>query len=998
MKQLPLISVIIPFYNIPEDFFKKCVESIECQTYPNLEVLVVDDGSDPKKSGYLDSYEKKYKNLTVVHKEKNEGLFAARITGFEHSHGEYIGFVDGDDSVSMDYYRTLFRQIEKYDADICIGDWVFEFETGEKRFPVAEELRNVDINYNNEEIVERFLKDHGYNFTWQIVSSKLYKRELFANCLPKFKKFNEIAKPLIMCEDVAFSSALYLNAKRVVNAHHVYYYYFKHSQQSTNVTTIAKFRKSLKDIVNVHEVFFKEQLIEKGIYDKYAKDLQLRTQNLYNGYFNVSKRIGCEEEYYNITGQTSVKESCKEITMAASELVVLNEDVAYFESIIKNLLDKNTKVVSFDIFDTLLLRKTLMPLDIFNLVENAFKKELSTAQQPKFVEIRKFAEMHSRTNKPDGETTLDEIYDYMVSHFGFDKALAQKLKEKELEIEYDCLIPRQTGFILYDISMINNKKVVYTSDMYLPKDFLLKVLKKNSYDDKNKLYLSNEYSKTKASGKLYKVVKEDCQVKYSEITHIGDNYNADVDKARSLNINAYHLPKAKDVFDWIVLSDFNDFNFSNTDLLNSLDGFIGLRLMFAQVVNKLFDFPFLIKQSTFQGSMKYIGYFALGMHLYAFVNWIIKNSNNAQNLHFVARDGYLPMKAYDLVASQTNNLPKSNYLFMSRPFLLPLSVFDKKDLFTITNQTTIDNKNLKKIIDYFPSECINVAELNKLSKERLTKTFNNYGDFYESIPSLEKVIDFDKLKAYQQKVKKYLAEKIKPNDILVDIGYNGRGETTLTNLMDAQVNGLYVHSNSDSVHKNELLTNFNNKCFYEFKPKVTGSIREFLFMKTDASFLGYDVENNFSPIMGKSEHNEHTTFVIKTIQNNALEFIKDLMNNYRDYIELLNMFQKDAASFPYELYLQSSSYLDRSMFLNFDFEDAMGTGNVDLLKCWNNQCRYYNPQYMSNVTNVSLARFVFEKFFPKNTKRRIFASKVARKLVPAGSKRRKFVRKLLFMK
>ena len=80
MKQLPLISVIVPFFNVPEHFFKKCIESIECQTYPNLEVLVVDDGSDPKKAKYVDGYEKKYKNLTVVHKEQNEGLFAARIT------------------------------------------------------------------------------------------------------------------------------------------------------------------------------------------------------------------------------------------------------------------------------------------------------------------------------------------------------------------------------------------------------------------------------------------------------------------------------------------------------------------------------------------------------------------------------------------------------------------------------------------------------------------------------------------------------------------------------------------------------------------------------------------------------------------------------------------------------------------------------------------------------------------------------------------------------
>ena len=92
-----LVSVIIPAYNI-EDYIGRCLDSVLSQTYKNLEIIVIDDGSSDRTGEILDDYEKKNHRMKVIHKE-NGGVSSARNIGIDRANGDYIGFVDGDDRV-----------------------------------------------------------------------------------------------------------------------------------------------------------------------------------------------------------------------------------------------------------------------------------------------------------------------------------------------------------------------------------------------------------------------------------------------------------------------------------------------------------------------------------------------------------------------------------------------------------------------------------------------------------------------------------------------------------------------------------------------------------------------------------------------------------------------------------------------------------------------------------------------------------------------------------
>ena len=116
------ISIIIPVYNV-EDYLPKCLNSLIYQTYQNLEIILVDDGSPDKCGKICDWYANKDKRIHVIHK-KNEGVARARNDGIEYATGDYISFIDSDDWIAKDAYEVLYQGLKKYHADCAVGGCV----------------------------------------------------------------------------------------------------------------------------------------------------------------------------------------------------------------------------------------------------------------------------------------------------------------------------------------------------------------------------------------------------------------------------------------------------------------------------------------------------------------------------------------------------------------------------------------------------------------------------------------------------------------------------------------------------------------------------------------------------------------------------------------------------------------------------------------------------------------------------------------------------------
>lgn len=120
-KNLPLISVIVPIYNV-EQFLPKCIDSILVQTYKNIEILLVDDGSPDRCGEICDEYAQKDKRIRVIHKP-NGGLSDARNAALDLMQGEWVTCVDSDDFITPDYLETLYGLCNKYNCKMSVADW-----------------------------------------------------------------------------------------------------------------------------------------------------------------------------------------------------------------------------------------------------------------------------------------------------------------------------------------------------------------------------------------------------------------------------------------------------------------------------------------------------------------------------------------------------------------------------------------------------------------------------------------------------------------------------------------------------------------------------------------------------------------------------------------------------------------------------------------------------------------------------------------------------------
>ena len=123
-----MISVIVPAFNVDTAIIRT-LDSILAQTYPELEVIVVDDGSVDETGRVIDNYASQHKRVTAIH-TKNQGVTAARLTGVAQASGEWIGFVDGDDKIEPDMYELLLKNAERYGADISHCGYQMIFADG----------------------------------------------------------------------------------------------------------------------------------------------------------------------------------------------------------------------------------------------------------------------------------------------------------------------------------------------------------------------------------------------------------------------------------------------------------------------------------------------------------------------------------------------------------------------------------------------------------------------------------------------------------------------------------------------------------------------------------------------------------------------------------------------------------------------------------------------------------------------------------------------------
>ena len=245
-----LISIIIPVYKV-EKYLEKCIQSLINQTYENLQIILVDDGSPDNCGKICDEYAKKDHRIEVIHKS-NGGLSDARNKGLEIAKGEYIGFVDSDDYIEADMYEVLYNLLKQYNADVSICNF-YTVSQGKIAIKNAE---NGIKEYNRIEILKEVLLDNNIqSYAW----NKLYKKELFDEIkYPVGKKYEDIGTTFYLLEKCN---------KVVVTGKSEYYYINRQDSIVNNVT-----ESTITDYIEL--IMQRYDYIEKNIKElsSYNKD------------------------------------------------------------------------------------------------------------------------------------------------------------------------------------------------------------------------------------------------------------------------------------------------------------------------------------------------------------------------------------------------------------------------------------------------------------------------------------------------------------------------------------------------------------------------------------------------------------------------------------------------------------------------------------------------------------------------------------------------------
>lgn len=285
-KDNPLISVIVPVYN-EEQYLQCCIQSIQKQTFKQLEIIIVNDGSTDNSGKICDDFAAADNRIQVIHKRKG-GLVLARKTGMKAASGNYIAYVDSDDWIEPDMISRLFNAVLEQDVDIAICGY-YE-DTGSKSKTVYHGIREgrYDKNTLMKDVYSRMIVNYDF-FEWGIIPgvvAKLFKKE----SIERFQL--EVDERITMGEDAACVYPCLLSCQSIYVMHECLYHY--RQIPTSMVRQIGDPELERKQYKIMYQ-YTKNRLIDLcNIYDcieqwnKYVLFLMFqRAEALYQGYYNL---------------------------------------------------------------------------------------------------------------------------------------------------------------------------------------------------------------------------------------------------------------------------------------------------------------------------------------------------------------------------------------------------------------------------------------------------------------------------------------------------------------------------------------------------------------------------------------------------------------------------------------------------------------------------------------------------------------------------------------
>ena len=271
------ISVIVPVYNVSE-YVEQCISSLTKQTLEDIEIIVVDDCGSDDSIKKVEKMASKDKRIKIIYNAQNQGLAESRNIGLTHVTSEFVGFLDSDDWVAIDFYEKLYNNIIKYQADIAVGDVLYYRK---EEHSLTREWVST-WNFKSGKKIITAPKDKQFNIYACACWNKLYRTKLFKDYDLKYPKGLKI-------EDVPITTITTILAKKIVLVKEAVLYY---RQRSGSIMAEGLKNRTPFDIFKIYEYTDKLLNEVKKITNKYYKPFyqiidNFKIFNIYSWYSNT---------------------------------------------------------------------------------------------------------------------------------------------------------------------------------------------------------------------------------------------------------------------------------------------------------------------------------------------------------------------------------------------------------------------------------------------------------------------------------------------------------------------------------------------------------------------------------------------------------------------------------------------------------------------------------------------------------------------------------------
>jgi predicted HAD superfamily hydrolase len=605
--------------------------------------------------------------------------------------------------------------------------------------------------------------------------------------------------------------------------------------------------------------------------------------NFFDGKDKLRDALSFYWGYRHIDKTESLKITVGNLFKNKPSLLENGNDSCFDVEFLKKINNENINTISFDIFDTLVSRKTSSPRDIFRLLEKnslkLFKRKINGLANLRIQSEDKLREYNlSEFGKQD--ISLDDIYLNFMELSGLEPDLVDKIKNAELEYELKFIEPRKSGIALFERAIRSQKDVILISDMYLPKEFLEKLLNLNGISGYSSLYVSCEYGLRKHEGDLYHYVLKERNLKANNILHIGDNIKGDIESAQAFGINTLHIPRA------VELLKRNNVRVSNIIINNPKSLNFQQNIINGIYSNRFYDHPSVnnYKKSHFNSSPYELGYIALAPLVSSFCTQI-KNiciSRGIKEIAFLSRDGKIIKDAFDILFGSYSDI-KTSYIYCSRRSTQIASISSRNDIHNILRKPVYSTTIYNYLFSRFGLD-FNEIKIESLINNGLKTKLDNIGSKFNK-ESLENIV-FEHEDLILKNAENERAEYIKYINenrsskysklAIVDIGYSCSMQSFFEEYISPETFGFYLSTfstalvNVDVSNTYSFISNLHNEMRPIHGINTHRFIYENLFCSDGDSFIRiyngipeFDVEDDkIRKNLVKSVHNGIRDFCI----------------------------------------------------------------------------------------------------------------------------------------